>query len=341
MKMGEYIIVGLLAMQATVQPLGAGVDSLKSKLDSLIASRAEYELRMRMVQKKIDSLGTVIDGREARRAGVSIESTARMSTGLLAEANGASEKISEIPHGTKMVVTGAQGSYFRVVCQGRTGYVIYWDMNLNDELRKLINVSKREYDSDEQKEIRRKAEEKRVAKRDSERTAEEERQRQLELTARWIKTGSANVRNGPGEKSKIIGHIVMGEKVYVEETKGNWATVVMAEGSSLERTEIEEGTKDWVNTSVLSKEPVSPPSEADIRRGKYCRAHPETSGAFRQAILKGQIAIGMTTDMLIASWGFPEDINRTVMAGLVSEQWVYGKGVYVYLDNGVVTSWQD
>ena len=55
----------------------------------------------------------------------------------------------------------------------------------------------------------------------------------------------------------------------------------------------------------------------------------------------GLIWIGMTEDMLIDSWGFPEDVNRTVTANEVRKQYVYPGSNYVYLVNGKVTAWQD
>jgi hypothetical protein len=48
----------------------------------------------------------------------------------------------------------------------------------------------------------------------------------------------------------------------------------------------------------------------------------------------------MTREMLIESWGSPNDINRTVGSWGVHEQMIYGE-VYVYVENDVVTSWQD
>jgi hypothetical protein len=51
--------------------------------------------------------------------------------------------------------------------------------------------------------------------------------------------------------------------------------------------------------------------------------------------------IGMSKDDVLFSMGFPNDINRTVTENSKSEQWVYDNGVYVYLENGVVTSFQD
>ena len=45
--------------------------------------------------------------------------------------------------------------------------------------------------------------------------------------------------------------------------------------------------------------------------------------------------------MCIASWGNPININRTIVKGLTSEQWVYGWGTYLYFDNGVLSAIQD
>ena len=45
--------------------------------------------------------------------------------------------------------------------------------------------------------------------------------------------------------------------------------------------------------------------------------------------------------MLGESLGVPYDVNRSVYTNLIKEQWVYGSDVYVYVENGIVTSWQD
>jgi hypothetical protein len=61
-------------------------------------------------------------------------------------------------------------------------------------------------------------------------------------------------------------------------------------------------------------------------------------------IKKHKIYIGMPEDALVESWGTPRDINRNVGYWGVHKQYVYGdfpNSYYVYVDNGVVTSWQD
>lgn len=57
-------------------------------------------------------------------------------------------------------------------------------------------------------------------------------------------------------------------------------------------------------------------------------------------IFEERIWIGMTKEMLLESWGRPNDINRTVGNWGVHEQCIY-TSAYVYVENGVVTSWQD
>ncbi|WP_430816160.1 hypothetical protein [Carboxylicivirga sp. RSCT41] len=59
-----------------------------------------------------------------------------------------------------------------------------------------------------------------------------------------------------------------------------------------------------------------------------------------EKVLDGYVWIGMTKEMLIDSKGNPDDINRSVGSWGVHEQWVY-HSIYVYLEDGVVTSYQD
>jgi len=57
-----------------------------------------------------------------------------------------------------------------------------------------------------------------------------------------------------------------------------------------------------------------------------------------------KIGVGMKSVEVIYSLGYPDDVNSTTNSYGTSEQWVYGSpiydGQYVYLDNGVVTSYQ-
>lgn len=57
-----------------------------------------------------------------------------------------------------------------------------------------------------------------------------------------------------------------------------------------------------------------------------------------------RVRIGMREEEVLASWGKPGSVNKTMTASVTSEQWVYRNGTfrthYVYLRNGIVTSIQ-
>lgn len=77
----------------------------------------------------------------------------------------------------------------------------------------------------------------------------------------------------------------------------------------------------------------------DAEHKKYCL---KTYGKkWGQLVYEKKIQIGMTEEMVLDSWGVPDDINRTVGSWGVHEQWVYGLGQYLYFENGKLTGWQD
>jgi hypothetical protein len=84
--------------------------------------------------------------------------------------------------------------------------------------------------------------------------------------------------------------------------------------------------------------------EIEQRRRNFIQENADISEVFKEYILEGTVSIGMTTEMVIASWGEPDDINRTVTVGSVSEQWIYGEipnAIFIYFTDGVMTAFQD
>jgi len=73
--------------------------------------------------------------------------------------------------------------------------------------------------------------------------------------------------------------------------------------------------------------------------------HPGWSLEDCQTIRAGKVHIGFTTEQVVAAWGRPSDINRTVGSWGVHEQWVYQRGdysaQYLYFEDGVMRSFQD
>lgn len=78
-------------------------------------------------------------------------------------------------------------------------------------------------------------------------------------------------------------------------------------------------------------------SSIRVQKEGLIKKYGRTTGA---RIANGEIWIGMKRQMLIDSRGYPEDVNRTVTSRTVHEQFVYGDK-YIYVENGIVTAWQD
>ena len=58
-------------------------------------------------------------------------------------------------------------------------------------------------------------------------------------------------------------------------------------------------------------------------------------------IKEQRVRIGWGKEKCIMSWGKPKDINKTIGAWGVHEQWVYGLSSYLYFENGVLSSIQN
>ncbi|MEJ6952087.1 hypothetical protein [Natronospora cellulosivora (SeqCode)] len=96
------------------------------------------------------------------------------------------------------------------------------------------------------------------------------------------------------------------------------------------------------NISEEAKEYVK--EKTPKTRMEYIDQNPELSGEIKSKFIKGYIWIGMTDEMARIVLGQPNDINRTVTAFRVREQWVYGdvsNRKYYYFENGILTSWQN
>jgi hypothetical protein len=68
--------------------------------------------------------------------------------------------------------------------------------------------------------------------------------------------------------------------------------------------------------------------------------YPQFDEATWAIIQEGKVKVGMTAEACEVSWGKPNSINKTLTAGIASEQWVYGES-YLYFENGLLTSIQN
>lgn len=96
--------------------------------------------------------------------------------------------------------------------------------------------------------------------------------------------------------------------------------------------------KAFVNRSLGR---IVPGSYADLsRRYQAVKGNPSWAKEFRQCILEGIVKLGMTDKQVVAAWGTPSKINRSVGQWGVHEQWIY-RNKYLYIENGKLTSFQD
>jgi hypothetical protein len=100
----------------------------------------------------------------------------------------------------------------------------------------------------------------------------------------------------------------------------------------LNRKAKEEGKAYFESLRVKAQQDINK------RRPVYVKKYGPVNG---EKVAKGLIWIGMTEQMLIDSWGQPEDINASVTRYGSRKQYVYGSGQYVYVENGIVDSWQN
>lgn len=89
---------------------------------------------------------------------------------------------------------------------------------------------------------------------------------------------------------------------------------------------------------------LTSPWTKELLREEMINRHPEWPQGVQWKVRGGEIAIGMTEEQVKASWGKPNDYNRTVTKYGSREQWIYGvfpSCTYIYFNDGVLTSWQD
>lgn len=97
---------------------------------------------------------------------------------------------------------------------------------------------------------------------------------------------------------------------------------------------LKEPREDW-------KEYILPMSPSDLRAA-LSRKRKKDAAAAAAWKARGGVSIGMTAEQVRKSnWGNPRSVNRTTGTYGVHEQWVYGDGNYIYLENGRVTAIQN
>lgn len=166
----------------------------------------------------------------------------------------------------------------------------------------------------------------------------------------YVSVLTANFRQDGSSDSDIITRLDQGHRIFVQEKIGGWYRGAISNsrfrGNKLES---EETLRDsylhgWIHESVISEDRVRKLTPSQFRKRKFISDNPNISEQHKEDILEGTIRIGMTSEMVEAARGKPSDINRTVNQFGINEQWIYGSvsnRLYIYIDDGIMTSFQD
>ncbi len=167
----------------------------------------------------------------------------------------------------------------------------------------------------------------------------------------WVKSDELNMRSGAGKSHSIVKSLERGNQLKLLKVINNWAFIEHHEEeySSYYSTEKKiKTTRGWAYFPLLSSEKIAEYTWSQkfaIRRekqlGKLFAEHPYWSDEIKNLIRLRKIRRGMTKKQAEASWGYPDDINKTVGSWGVHEQWVYPNYQYLYFENGTLTSWQN
>ena len=76
------------------------------------------------------------------------------------------------------------------------------------------------------------------------------------------------------------------------------------------------------------------------RREEYVKSHPDLDEKKREAILEGDVLIGMEEDEVEASWGIPDRKGWIVIDGRSMKLWSYGT-VGLTFEAGILTGFRD
>jgi len=310
------------------------------------------------IENRIAEIKSEIERAESE---MSIDITLKGSLIVRNAPNSFANQIALLEDGERIKVVGFEERYFHILYEddneGFVPLILLQRVTSNEDIFDIVNkVEEMHAEIDNLNNKVRQADiEARQREREEARIRkDEEEQRLLRLheeirsEVAYINVFTGNIRKDPSTESQILHRLPQGEMVYIQNKQGQWYQVKIPNIGGLPITSEDAvfASYDigWIHHSILSKEFVQKLTIPNRRRILYVNNNPGITEQYKQAILNGAIRIGMTKEMVEASLGSPRDINRTVTANKVREQWVYGSvrnRRYIYFTNGVLDAFQD
>ncbi|MEZ4653753.1 MAG: hypothetical protein R3E12_09215 [Candidatus Eisenbacteria bacterium] len=187
----------------------------------------------------------------------------------------------------------------------------------------------------------------------------------------WVASHEAAVHFLPEARSSVTRTLDRGALVIAENLDGEWWKVRYLADMSFDRhldtttPVFEDGFLpsialcDSATTPLAQDELAGPRSTGRMTRDDALNAERARDAQERadarhrqllakwgeptaSRIMNNQIWLGMTTDMAHEALGSPTDVNASVGSWGRHEQWVYDRfDLYLYFENGILTSWQE
>ena len=154
------------------------------------------------------------------------------------------------------------------------------------------------------------------------------------------------LKESPQTSGKTMLRLLKGDVLYyLNETSNGWTKIQMNDSIDPKccarcNCRLIEG---WVLRSSIRLDAtasVDSLSDAAVRGRTYVRNHYAAAGNFRDVMMQGMVAAGMSDAAVRGVFGEPESLRRTTGSFGVHEQWVYG-GVSFFFANGVLKGWKE
>ena len=172
--------------------------------------------------------------------------------------------------------------------------------------------------------------------------------------------GKADLKEFPSHDSKTIATVTGWDDLYTIGFYNDYYQVECEKGTgfiykpyleaktynTLDKARENQNTlliQEYKNKEDLEAQQIEKAKQKEIAQANEQRRtelSKKYSGQILENILSNKFWIGMTDDMAKDSIGNPKDINKTVGAWGVHEQWVYYNDLYLYFENGKLTSYQ-
>jgi len=315
------------------------ITNIQSKMDSLKKVRAVLERKIEQIDSSLKVLNISKAENEAEQLkmkGLVLKTKAAFGTDLPKLRPSPDIDVPEIkliPAGTRIRgLDYSDDGYWRVYYDGTIGFLLDSYIVSNAEVERFKEAAGLQRDK---------------------------RQKKIESVKVWVKVLTANVRREPTTTAEITNSLERGEILFVQESHESWLKVMFSNNPDNEAkkyqslADLENSySQGWIHESLVTKKKVRKASLEEKNRQAFIKSRQAFVGKnkhlaqrFKNAILNGQILLGMSQGMVIASWGHPDDINKSVGSYGVHEQWIYSyystDRYLLYFENDVLTSWQE